>query len=62
MSDKTSARIGERLLQGWTLLAEACERDNTPLMANRTGKLYCAFEDAFVTPGALIHAPLFSFI
>lgn len=45
--DLSSERIGEKLLSGWTLRADACPRDNTPLMSNRAGKFYCACEDIY---------------
>ena len=47
-SDAVSKRIGERLLRGWTLRADACPRDNTPLMGSRDGQLYCACEDRII--------------
>jgi len=36
-----SAEIGQRLLQGWALLAESCEGCATPLMRDREGGRIC---------------------
>ncbi|KAJ1474246.1 hypothetical protein T484DRAFT_1833052 [Baffinella frigidus] len=41
-SDRVSAEIGDRLLKGWTLLAESCPLCVlTPLVRSRAGVMYC---------------------
>lgn len=41
-TDEISNRLGERLLQGWTMLSEACDRcEKIPLMRDRSGKQHC---------------------
>jgi uncharacterized Zn finger protein (UPF0148 family) len=48
--DDASARLGEKLLQGWTMLASHCPSDDcfTPLMRNREGKMFCVGCNQFV--------------
>ncbi|KAJ0411012.1 hypothetical protein ATCC90586_003614 [Pythium insidiosum] len=48
--DQASARLGEKLLQGWTMLATHCPSDNcfTPLMRNKQGQMFCVGCDRFV--------------
>lgn len=48
--DDASTRLGEKLLQGWTMLAVHCPREDcyTPLMRNKEGKMFCVGCDAFV--------------
>lgn len=43
----TSSRIGEKLLAGWTLLGESCQRTGcaAPLLRSRDGALYCPQHD-----------------
>jgi len=39
--DRASSAIGERLLQGWTMLADACPTCGSPLMSLRDGPKAC---------------------
>lgn len=39
--DRASAAIGEHLLKGWTMLADACRSCGSPLMALRDGPKTC---------------------
>jgi len=43
-----SAKIGEKLLMGWTLLEPSCPRCNTPLMRDREKKTFCVSCNAMV--------------
>ena len=36
-----SAILGQKLLEGWTMLEEACDDCNVPLMRNREGEVIC---------------------
>ena len=48
--DDNSSKIAEKLLQGWTMLAEYCPADGcmTPLMRGRDGRRFCVAHDMFV--------------
>ncbi|GLD99427.1 hypothetical protein PINS_up008146 [Pythium insidiosum] len=48
--DQASARLGEKLLQGWTMLATHCPSDDcfTPLMRNKQGQMFCVGCGRFV--------------
>ena len=48
--DDNASAIAEKLLQGWTMLAEYCpvEGCNTPLMRSRENKVFCVAHDMFV--------------
>ena len=48
--DDNASAIAEKLLQGWTMLAEYCpvEGCQTPLMRSREGKRFCVAHDMFV--------------
>ncbi|KAK9816750.1 hypothetical protein WJX72_004568 [[Myrmecia] bisecta] len=37
-----SQEIADKMLRGWTMLADYCPRCYTPLMRNRQRKTYCA--------------------
>lgn len=39
--DDVSTAMGEKLLQGWTMLQDACETCGTPLLRNSSGTLLC---------------------
>uniref|UniRef100_K3WG22 Uncharacterized protein n=1 Tax=Globisporangium ultimum (strain ATCC 200006 / CBS 805.95 / DAOM BR144) TaxID=431595 RepID=K3WG22_GLOUD len=41
--DDASARLGEKMLQGWTLLGLTCPNDGclTPFVRNKQGQMYC---------------------
>ncbi|TMW56618.1 hypothetical protein Poli38472_006628 [Pythium oligandrum] len=41
--DDASARLGEKLLQGWTMLGVHCPSDEcfTPLVRNKQGQMFC---------------------
>jgi len=39
--DQASSKIGARLLQGWTLLADSCEQCGTPMMSLKGGPREC---------------------
>ena len=39
--DAMSVRLGEKLLQGWTMLEEACERCALPLLREGSGRVVC---------------------
>jgi|APGre2960657444_1045066.scaffolds.fasta_scaffold04198_6 uncharacterized Zn finger protein (UPF0148 family) len=56
---EVSARIGDRLLTGWTLLGEACPRAccATPLLRSRQGELYCPQHDGPVDAAEAHSAP-----
>lgn len=47
MSSNAAQTIGERLLSGWSMLAEVCPRENcySPLMKNRQGETWCVVCD-----------------
>ena len=48
--DDNASAIAEKLLQGWTMLAEYCpvEGCTTPLMRSRENKVFCVAHDMFV--------------
>lgn len=47
MAEDASQQMGERLLGGWTLLANTCTRcERVPMMRDRTGGLHCVSCDA----------------
>ncbi|ETI47892.1 hypothetical protein, variant 8 [Phytophthora nicotianae] len=48
--DEASKLLGEKMLQGWTMLGASCPVDDcyTPLMRNKQGKMYCVRCDQFV--------------
>jgi hypothetical protein len=48
--DDNASKIAEKLLQGWTMLAEYCPADGcmTPLMRGRDGRRFCVAHDMFV--------------
>ena len=48
--DANASAIAEKLLQGWTMLAEYCPVDGctTPLMRSRENKVFCVAHDMFV--------------
>ncbi len=48
--DDNASKIAEKLLQGWTMLAEYCPADGctTPLMRGRDGRRFCVAHDMYV--------------
>ena len=48
--DDHASQIAEKLLEGWTLLAEYCPMEGclAPLMRSRDGRRYCVAHDMFV--------------
>lgn len=48
--DDNASKIAEKLLQGWTMLAEYCpvEGCTTPLMRSRDQKVFCVAHEMFV--------------
>ena len=48
--DDNAAAIAEKLLQGWTMLAEYCPMEGclAPLMRSRDGRKYCVAHDMYV--------------
>ncbi|TDH65723.1 hypothetical protein CCR75_005578 [Bremia lactucae] len=48
--DEASKKMGEKMLQGWTMLGTSCPVNNccTPLMRNKQGKMFCARCNQFV--------------
>ena len=48
--DDNAAAIAEKLLQGWTMLAEYCRWRGclAPLMRSRDGRKYCVAHDMYV--------------
>lgn len=48
--DDNASHIAEKLLEGWTLLAEYCPMEGclAPLMRSRDGRKYCVAHDMFV--------------
>ena len=48
--DDNAAAIAEKLLQGWTMLAEYCPMEGclAPLMRSREGRRYCVAHDMYV--------------
>jgi hypothetical protein len=48
--DDHAGMIAEKLLEGWTLLAEYCPMEGclAPLMRSRDGRRYCVAHDMFV--------------
>ncbi|KAJ3303769.1 hypothetical protein HDV03_003546 [Kappamyces sp. JEL0829] len=48
-----SSLLGEKLLQGWTMMQESCPTcQEVPLMRNRNQELFCVGCDAFYNPNA----------
>ncbi|TYZ60925.1 hypothetical protein PybrP1_004328 [[Pythium] brassicae (nom. inval.)] len=47
--DDASARLGEKMLQGWTLLGATCPMDGcfTPFVRNKQGQMYCVSCEQF---------------
>ncbi|KAL7681108.1 putative sjoegren syndrome/scleroderma autoantigen 1 [Plasmopara halstedii] len=48
--DEASRVLGEKMLQGWTMLGASCPVEDcyTPLLRNKQGKMLCARCDQFV--------------
>ncbi|KAF1792012.1 hypothetical protein JG687_00001172 [Phytophthora cactorum] len=48
--DEASKLLGEKMLQGWTMLGASCPVEDcyTPLMRNKQGKMFCVRCDQFV--------------
>ncbi|KAG7387495.1 hypothetical protein PHYPSEUDO_014017 [Phytophthora pseudosyringae] len=48
--DEASKLLGEKMLQGWTMLGTSCPVEDcyTPLMRNKQGKMFCVRCDQFI--------------
>ena len=49
-ADDDASKMAEKLLQGWTMLAEYCPMEGclAPLMRSREGRRYCVSHEMFV--------------
>ena len=40
-SDDISKKLGEKLIQGWAMLEDACQDCNVPIMRSKKGEMVC---------------------